>query len=168
MSSLLCRRLTADDARQYGALRLDGLRLFPESFRSDFGEAMALPAILTQTRLTAKGDWWFGVFDGDRLLGACGLRTQDGRKIRHVAELIGMIVAPAAQGKGVGRMLVARVIEQARELGFVRQIKLTVTDGNAAAERLYASFGFEQFGLERDAIAIEGRYYAKQYRQLFL
>ncbi|HEY5799772.1 MAG TPA: GNAT family N-acetyltransferase [Burkholderiaceae bacterium] len=168
LHGLVWRRLDAADAAQYRALRLEGLRLFPHAFRSDYEEAAALPAILSATRLSAKGDYWLGVFDGGKLAGAVGLRTQQGRKVRHVAELIGMVVAPAWQGRGVGRLLVAQLIAQARALGHIRQIQLTVTDGNAAAEKLYASFGFEQYGLEREAIEIDGAFYAKQLRQLFL
>jgi GNAT superfamily N-acetyltransferase len=64
--------------------------------------------------------------------------------------------------------LMAHLVAHARALGFIRQIKLTVTDGNTNAQQLYEAFGFRPFGLEPDAFLHDGRYYAKEHRQLKL
>jgi RimJ/RimL family protein N-acetyltransferase len=61
---------------------------------------------------------------------------------------------------------VAHLLDFARSLGHIEQVQLTVNEGNEKAERLYDAFGFKQFGLEREAILIDGKYYAKQHRQL--
>jgi RimJ/RimL family protein N-acetyltransferase len=45
---------------------------------------------------------------------------------------------------------------------------LTVTDGNPAATRLYESVGFRSFGIEPDAIRVEGHSYAKNHMHLDL
>ena len=78
------------------------------------------------------------------------------------------MVDPARQRRGIASALVAHLIGFARSLGFIRQITLTVIDGNAAAIGLYERFGFRQFGLEPDAFLHDGQYYAKQHRQLSL
>jgi ribosomal protein S18 acetylase RimI-like enzyme len=114
------------------------------------------------------GDIFFGAFDGEELAGAICLRTQDGKKIRHAAELKALVVDPERQARGIGSALVAHLIEFSRSLGYLRQLTLTVIDGNTRAERLYDSFGFRQFGLEPDAFLHDGRYVAKQHRQLLL
>jgi len=165
---IVVRQLGVADAPRYRALRLDGLRHFPHAFRPDYEEALAQPLAWSESRLGAHGKYWFGAFDGADLVGAVGLRTLDGRKIRHVARLVALTVDARRQRQGIGRSLVAHLIEHARELGFIRQVQLTVSDGNERAERLYDAFGFERFGLERDAFFHDGSYHAKQHRQLFL
>jgi ribosomal protein S18 acetylase RimI-like enzyme len=165
---IVVRQLGAPDAPCYRALRLEGLRAFPHAFRPDYGEALAQPLAWTEKRLSTPGEYWFGAFDGEQLLGAVGLRTQEGKKIRHVATLAALAVDANRHGQGIGSKLVAHLVDFARSLGHIRQIQLTVSEGNSRAERLYDAFGFEQFGLERDAFALDGQYYAKQHRQLFL
>jgi ribosomal protein S18 acetylase RimI-like enzyme len=162
------RRLGPADAVQYRAVRLMGLRAFPHAFRPAVEEAQAQPLAWAEKRLATKGEYWFGAFDGIELIGAICLRTQEGIKVRHSASLNALVVDPQRQRQGIGAALVAHLIDFARSLGFIRQITLTVTDGNTAAVNLYERFGFRQFGLEPDAFLNEGQYYARQHRQLSL
>ncbi|THC44851.1 GNAT family N-acetyltransferase [Massilia sp. Mn16-1_5] len=162
------RRLGPADAAQYRALRLAGLRAFPHAFRPAVEEALEQPLSWAEKRLATKGEYWFGAFDGIELVGAICLRTQDGVKIRHSASLNALVVDPERQREGIGAALVAHLIDFARSLDYIRQITLTVIDGNAAAIGLYERFGFRQFGLEPDAVLHDGAYYAKQHRQLSL
>jgi hypothetical protein len=50
----------------------------------------------------------------------------------------------------------------------VQRLVLTVTEGNAHARRLYERAGFRSFGIEPDAIRVEGRSYAKNHMHLDL
>ncbi|HAV37342.1 MAG TPA: GNAT family N-acetyltransferase [Massilia sp.] len=167
-ASFTLRRLGSADAAQYRALRLAGLRAFPHAFRPAVEEALEQPLSWAEKRLATKGEYWFGAFDGIELVGAICLRTQEGKKIRHSASLNALVVDPGRQREGIGAALVAHLIAFARELGFIRQLTLTVIDGNAAAIGLYERFGFRLFGLEPDAFLHDGAYYAKQHRQLTL
>jgi RimJ/RimL family protein N-acetyltransferase len=91
------------------------------------------------------------------LVGVVGLRVADGVKERHKGLLWGMFVQPSARGAGVGKALVARLIDHAT--GLVEQIHLTVVASNVAAARLYASAGFEPYGLERRALKVGDQYH---------
>jgi ribosomal protein S18 acetylase RimI-like enzyme len=170
--NLTIRQLTPADAAAYRALRLSALRAFPFAFRTDYEEASQQPLSWAEKRLATPGDTMFGAFDGAQfdapLVGAVCLRTQEGRKNRHAAELKALAVDPERQRQGIGRALIAHLLAHARGQGFIRQVTLTVTDGNANAQQLYDAFGFRQFGLEPDAFLHDGRYYAKQHRQLIL
>ena len=64
------------------------------------------------------------------------------------AQVMDIAVAPAARRRGIGRELVARLIEEARELGLDR-ILLEVREKNTGAIALYAAMGFESDGLRR-------------------
>jgi ribosomal protein S18 acetylase RimI-like enzyme len=165
---IVIRQLGPSDAAAYRALRLAGLRAFPHAFRPDYEEALRQPLSWAEKRLAKGREYWFGAFEGDELAGAICLRTQDGKKIRHSASLNALVVDPQRQARGIGGALVAHAIAFARSLGFIRQLTLTVHEGNTRAERLYDAFGFRQFGLEPDAFLHDGRYYAKQHRQLLL
>jgi RimJ/RimL family protein N-acetyltransferase len=50
----------------------------------------------------------------------------------------------------------------ARAVEGVRQIKLGVNEANAAARALYRSAGFERFGIEPNALYIDGKFYDEE------
>ncbi len=172
-AAFLLRRLGSADAAQYRALRLAGLRAFPHAFRPSVDEALAQPLSWAEARLAKEGEYWFGAFDGalegNPLVGAICLRTQEGAKIRHAASLNALVVDPAAPARR-HRRRAGRAPDRRRT-----RARLPAPDhahgpsqGNTAAERLYDRFGFAQFGLEPDAFLHDGQYYAKQHRQLSL
>lgn len=57
---------------------------------------------------------------------------------------VSMAVVPSCRGQGVGRRLLAALLQQARELGWQR-VSLSVAVGNRAAH-LYRSIGFTAVG----------------------
>ena len=83
------------------------------------------------------------------------MRLSEGarEKEAHKATLFGMYVPPTCRGQGIGAQLVQAVLDEARDRQ-VLLVQLTVTRGNAAAERLYAAKGFEVFGVEPMALRL--------------
>jgi GNAT superfamily N-acetyltransferase len=73
----------------------------------------------------------------DEPLGIGGLKAVS----NDVAEMKRVYVRPEARGLGIGRMLVARVIEDARGFGF-RSIRLESAAFMREAHALYRAFGF--------------------------
>lgn len=66
-----------------------------------------------------------------------------------VAVLTAMWVDPDFRRKGIGALLVQRVIEWARDAGY-SQVVLWVVDGNDNAERLYMRHGFQRTGAQEE------------------
>lgn len=164
------RRLTTADAAAYRDLRLRALREHPDAFTSSFEDEAAKPLNWSEWRLAAQEDSFFlGAWSADGLLiGMVGLLRETQRKTRHRATLIGMYVVPEANGRGVGRCLLAAGLAEARTLPGLETVRLTVTAGNARAENLYTGAGFRAFGVEQRAIRWEGRYYDKIHMTLDL
>ena len=75
--------------------------------------------------------------------GVCQLRFRHGLwRAGPDCLLEDLYVEESARGTGLGRALVARARERALERG-ARRMELDVNEANAAALRLYGSFGFE-------------------------
>lgn len=66
----------------------------------------------------------------------------------EVADLMTIVVAPAAQGAGLGSQLLRLVVTRARE-GGAAYLMLEVRADNLAARRLYARHGFEVLSVRR-------------------
>lgn len=158
------RRLTRRDALTYRALMLDAYARHPDAFTSSVDERAALPIAWWEKRLgteDANSSIVFAAFDNDRMVGVAGLSFEPRSKARHKASLFGMYVPAAFRGCGIGRALVATVLDHARARPGVVLVQLTVTDGNVAAHGLYERFGFVAFGVEPFAVAVDGGYVSK-------
>lgn len=76
-------------------------------------------------------------------------------------------IAPEAQGLGLGRLLLTRLIEDCRHLGF-RQIAAVIGDGerNAASVGLHAAMGFRHVGMLEGSGYKHGRWLDTVFMQL--
>jgi ribosomal protein S18 acetylase RimI-like enzyme len=157
------RRLKPADALLYRALRLRALREHPDAFTSSYEDDAMQPLEATAARLQAHAFW--GAYEAAELYGFVGLEREPRAKNHHKATVVGMYVAPAITGQGVGRALLQALLAHARSQG-VESLVLTVTEGNAQACRLYEGLGFRSFGVEPDAIRLAGRSLAKIHMHL--
>jgi len=158
------RRLVPTDAAAYRVLMLEAYGLHPDAFTSSVAERAALPLSWWVARLDESpvaGQVVLGAFEGDRLVGAAGIEFERREKARHKASLFGMYVAAEARQGGFGRKLVDAALALAAARDGVRLVQLTVTEGNLAAQSLYERCGFEAFGIEPFAVALENRYVSK-------
>ena len=161
------RRLTIVDAPAYRRLRLRGLREHPEAFTSSWEEDDAQPLAATEARLASLQQVLWGAFDGGALRGIVGLELLRRPKEQHKAKVVGMYVPADAAGRGIGAALLRTLLAHARQAG-LSDLVLTVTEGNAAALRLYRRAGFEAFGTEPRAIRVDGRAFGKVHMHLAL
>jgi RimJ/RimL family protein N-acetyltransferase len=162
------RRLEISDAPVYRELRLRGLREHPDAFTSSFEEENVRSAAETEKRLSPTSDTvMWGAFVEGTLAGVVGMTRETRLKNRHKATLVAMYVAPEYGGQGLGLALVQTVI-QAAKTAQVELLVLTVTDTNRQAAALYARAGFASFGVEPDAIRVNGVPFGKQHMYLQL
>ena len=169
MDDAVIRRLEPRDAPAFHALRLRALREHPEAFTSSWEEEKDKPVEAAARRLDAADaaapvKFW-GAFLGPLLVGMVGLDRETRAKNRHKATLVAMYVAPEAGRRGIGRRLVNALLAEARACG-IASLLLTVTHGNQGARELYARMGFFTFGIEPDAVRVDGRSHAKEHMYL--
>lgn len=92
-----------------------------------------------------------------KVVGNIGLEQYSRIRQRHIGGIY-MGVALDWQGRGVGSMLMAAVLEVADNWMSLRRVELTVFVDNEAAQGLYRKFGFETEGRLRDYAVRDGVY----------
>jgi len=162
--------LTQVDVPQYRELMLEAYVQAADAFTSTADERAAEPLSWWANRIaSASGlSQSFGAFQAEQLVGTVALEYSAKPKTQHAALVIGMYVRPAARRLGAGAMLVGAAIEAARARPGLRMLRLTVTQGNQAAIRLYESAGFAAWGVEPEAILTPSGYKAKVHMALRL
>jgi ribosomal protein S18 acetylase RimI-like enzyme len=149
------RPLRADEPATYRDIRLEALRLHPEAFGASYEDELARPLAFFEQRIA--GNTIFGGFrDGD-IFGIAGFMPETGAKRVHKCHLWGVYVRREARGTGLARLLVEAVLDHARGQR-AELVQLSVVSTNGTARRLYASFGFEAYGLEARSLKVDGRY----------
>ena len=165
------RRLIAADAMAYWKMRNRGLKEFPDAFTTTYEEGLVTAPELLAKRFggNSADDFVMGIFPEDgSLAGSAGFQRESRAKNRHKGTLIGMYVVPEFRGRHGGRLLLDRLIDEARLLDGMEQLNLTVTHSNEGARMLYLRAGFVTFGLEKNALRVDDRYYDKEHMVLTL
>lgn len=136
------------------------LRDEPTAFGSNYESTAQLPPqhFIERTR-NDEENFIIGAFADNTLVGSCGGRRDDDVKRRHIGMIWGMYLHPDHRGDGGAAAMLRMTIKRLVALPGLEQIQLAVTVGNQAAERLYRSAGFEEYGREPAALKVDGRNY---------
>lgn len=155
--NLTYRKLTAADSIAYREIRLESLKLHPESFGTSFEEQKDLPQLRFQKTLeepeTAK--FLIGAFDQGGLIGICGFvpfLLDENIQLDKVGTIVQMYVKASHRGHKVGLNLINAVVEEALKQKDIEQIILEVWDENISAIRVYEQAGFHLYTLQDYAL----------------
>ena len=162
------RRLGPADTAALQSLRLESLLRHPEAFGSDFAlEAQMAPEVFAKLFLPAAPGGMFGAFAGPTLVGMTALGVPAPANQRHKGRIFAVYVQPLHRKHRVASQLLDAVIAQARAARLVL-ITLSVTVGNAAARRLYVSYGFTPVGIVRRSTRVGSQFYDEEFMTLDL
>ncbi|EKN69802.1 N-acetyltransferase GCN5 [Neobacillus bataviensis LMG 21833] len=164
------RLLNPSDAESYWALRLEALKQNPEAFLTSYEESVKRENAVEEIarNFTTEGNYTFGAFENDKLIGVVTLLQEDRVKIQHRANIFAMYVTPKKQGLGIGKALMIEAINKAKEIKTIEKVNLGVIASNNKAKQLYQKLGFKTFGLEEKALKVDGVYYDDEYMVLDL
>jgi RimJ/RimL family protein N-acetyltransferase len=167
---LAIRELSEADAESLWRLRLEALVTDPAAFSESAEEHREIPLETYITRLdnTDENSFVLGAFEGLTMVGMAGFYRCRHPKERHKAGIWGVFVKPAYRGKGAGRALIAGILERARAIDGLTLIQLSVTTSRKDARALYEALGFRVFGVERQALFVDGEYVDEDHMVLML
>ena len=162
--------LTPNDASAYWELRLEALQQSSEAFGTSYEEAIQRtnPIVQVENNLRTEGNYTFGAFQQDKLIGMVTLSQESYLKIKHRANIFAMYVSPQARGLGAGKALLMEAINKAKTIEEIEKINLSVVSTNEKARNLYTQLGFKVFGVEEKALKVADTYYDEDHMTLIL
>ncbi|GMO00566.1 GNAT family N-acetyltransferase [Parageobacillus thermoglucosidasius] len=96
-----------------------------------------------------------------KLVGYLAARGGRARRNKHTVYIVIGVLA-SYRGKGVGTLLFTELERWARTKG-IHRLELTVVADNQRAISLYRKMGFEQEGIKRHSLLINGKYVDEYY-----
>jgi len=97
-------------------------------------------------------------FVGDELVSVANLGGKSRERMKHYATL-GISVRQTYWHQGIGKAMMAKLIEFAQKNPVLEIIELEVKSDNEHAIKLYQSFGFIQVGIMPKLMKINGKYH---------
>lgn len=155
------RKLTASDSKDYREIRLESLKLYPDSYgggRSSYEEQARLPRLMFERAFEEQMEDRFviGAFDDDTLIGISGLAphvSEEGLpKLRNAGMIIQVYVKAEYRGRKIGLGLMNATINEAFKMKGIDQIILGVKKGNTGAIRVYEQAGLQAYEFEENDI----------------
>lgn len=145
------RKLTSDDAAAFREIRVEMCRLHPEAFAQT-------PEEVSKMSKEQCREWWapsdvfpekfvLAAFEGKRIIGTAAFHREEMLKERHRAFVWSVYVRPDARGKRISKLLMQKIIDEAREMEGLEILSLTVSLPQTSARTLYTSLGFFTTGL---------------------
>ncbi len=157
MNDIRYRKLIENDVSKYRNIRLELLKKEPQSFGSSYEEESKLNDKIWIDRLTKEHINVLGAFDKDILVGICISVMNPRKKIRHLATLNSMYVQKEYRKLGIGKKLITNTLNDLKRRD-IEIVNLSVVTDNTNAIYLYKSLGFSSYGIENNAIKINGKY----------
>ena len=148
-------RLTLAHTDAFRALRLEALRLFPDFYGTDYGDAVAT-TLTTYARRIECG-LLLGAFHLEQLVGCLAFDREDGAKLEHRAWITSVFVKPGLQRQGVASRMVERAFADPEARG-ITQVELYVSEANGPGRQFYETLGFSVVGRAPRALRVHGRY----------
>ena len=151
----LIRSTRPEDAADYSPYMADpavfaGLLQLPHPTEAMWRERLSAPKAGDDLSLVAE--------QSGRVVASAGLFSQRTQVRRQHVSALGISVALAAQGQGIGTALMAALTDFADRWGQILRIELSVFADNARAIALYERFGFVREGLHRGYALRDGAY----------
>lgn len=158
----MIRKLVQNDWEEYKALRLLSLTTDPDVYFSTFDEVSRWNDGNFKSEIYSNPDsvfGYYGCFVDDQLVGYISLSGQYFTKQKHTADVFNLYIHPDFRGQGFAKELIQTLITNAKKMGSVEKLFLSVMSQNEAGISLYTSFGFQTYGIKRHSLKSKERYF---------
>lgn len=157
---MIVKKLTKYDAEDYRQIRLEALDKNPDSFGTTYQEEVIKTIEQFRARIPVdNNNFILGCFEDKYLIGIVAFNQESRIKLRHKAYISSMYVKQEYRAKGIGKLLLNKLIERAKAINEVEILLLDIVKSNILAKALYLSLGFQIYGTEKRAYKFNTQYF---------
>lgn len=157
-------KLRPEDWERFKEIRLKALQSDPLAFGSSYEEEVNRTEEVWRQKLGSS--WAYAAVVSGKLIGMVRVVFEQGKHVRHVANVISLFVDPVYRGKGVGEMIMKKVLTDLHDNSVVIKINLSVNAKQETAINLFRRIGFTGSGVSKKGIKVNGVYYDQLHMEL--
>ena len=136
-------------------IRLEALKKESSAFGSSYEEEIKFTEDIWKSRIK---NGIFALVD-DKPVGLTSYIVSSRIKQKHKAEIHAVYVDKEFRGKGIGKMLIQKALDEIKKSPGIKKVELGVMSQQDAAIALYEHFGFKKVGLYSKASFVDGQFY---------
>ncbi len=154
------RPLGAGDAAAFSALRREVTRENPVQMGLTFEDELTrtLDGFRAQLSSPLPNAVFGGFIEGELVATAAVSRAGQFPSSHHKMVMWGVFTSPQHRRRGLSRQVVETALQHAFENG-VHRVNLQVYVPNEPAIKLYKEIGFVEYGIESEAVCLDGQYH---------
>lgn len=154
------RCINVDDAVNFAALRREVTQENPVPMGLSYKEELTrtLDSFRAQLSFTHPNAMFGSFVEGELVATAAVGYTSKFQSSRHKMVMWGVFTSPRCRRRGLSRQLVEAAVQHAFSNG-VHRVNLQVYVPNEPALELYKSIGFVKYGVEPEAVYLDGQYH---------
>ena len=152
-------KLTPADWKGYRDLRREALLENPEAFSETYENALQRTDAEWEEKMKTTTSHIFVVRDGEEYVGMAGGFQEKGEKISHAGYVWGVYLRKTYRGQGLGKQMMQALLSELQKNPEIKKIKLGVNTMQAAAVKMYESFGFKIVGTLQMEMRIGDTYF---------
>ncbi len=160
------RAPSPDEWADLKALRIRSVAEHPIAFGSSLEKEEQLTEEQWRERMETRR-YIIAVSNGT-FVGSISMTQGEAPKSSHVMSLYSVYVAPEFRNRGVGRELLNQAIETAKTHPEIIKLSLNVAATQSEARALYTKMGFEEVGVLKKEIFVDGQYIDECVMELML
>lgn len=161
-SNLKICRLNKNNWNEFFDIRLLGLQEYPEAFGTSAEEWSKTSKENVQA--TLNDFLILGAFENE-LIGTIGFKREQRVQVNHKGTIWGFYVNNQFQNKGIGKLLLERMLEELKHYQNLEYVRCIITETNKSAISVFESSGFKRYGLESKGLKIKNTYFDQLYYQ---
>ncbi len=151
----MIRQITLKDFTEWKKIRLEAVKLHPESFGENAAEVARQNKEYLEKSL--QNGTIFCYEENNKMIGIVGTFSMPYENMRHRANLFGLYIKENFRNRGIASLLVNHLINFLSQNH--KQVHLCVTTTNVPALTFYQKHGFVIYGTEPDALLINNQYH---------
>jgi RimJ/RimL family protein N-acetyltransferase len=141
-ADVVVRELEPDEWERVREIRLHALRTEPGVYFSSYAASLALNEADWRLRIRSADGQMFGIFDGERLVGITGVRSDPDEPGGETAMLVSSYLLPEYRGRGITRQMYEARFRWVRARPRYKRVLVSHRRSNEASRRAIERSGF--------------------------
>ena len=143
----------------FRAIRLKALQADPTAFGVSYEQQANQSEEEWRSKLSDPHRRMYAAKINEQMAAIAGVHFMTAKHVEHVATLVAVFTDPEFRNQGIATSLMEKILEDLRNDPKIVKVRLSVSETQSAAKKLYEKMGFVQVGLAKKEMKIDGTYY---------